>query len=119
MRAGASVPTSQQLTIAAVRVTTRGTATTTNAPKATNPNTLQTSSLTGLDVAWSTVPTATWTAPYLWETSFNTQSGADLPFEDPEDFACALGAGNGIAFINVANALPAGHILTLSITSEE
>lgn len=119
VRAGASVPTSQQITVAMVRVTVRGTATTTNAPKATNPNTLQTSSLTGLDVAWSTVPTGTWTAPYLWEASFNSQSGADLPFEDPEELACALGAGNGLAFINVANALPAGHLLTMSLVSDE
>jgi len=81
VRAGAAVPTSQQLTVGMVRTTARGTATTTNAPKAMDPNSLQTSSITGLDVAWSAVPTATWTAPYLYEISFNSQSGADLPFE--------------------------------------
>lgn len=121
VRAGAGVPTSQQITIAAVRVTARGTATTTNPLRATNPNLLQTSSLTGLDVAWGAVPTpaVAWTGPYFWEVSFNSQAGADLPFEDPEDLACAAGLGNGIAFINVANALPANHILTMSLTSEE
>lgn len=119
VRAGAGVPTSQQITVALVRCTVRGTATTTNAPKAMDPNTSQTSNLTGMDTAWSTVPTATWTAPYLYEVSFNSQSGTDLPFENVEELICGLGAGNGIAFINVANTLPSGHILTLSCESDE
>lgn len=119
VRAGASVPTSQQITVALVRTTNRGTATATNAPHAMDPNTVQTSNITGLDVGWSTVPTATWTAPYLYEVSFNSQSGADLPFEQVEELICPFGANNGIAFINVANALPTGHVLTCSLESDE
>lgn len=119
VRAGASIPTSQQLTVGLVRITARGTATTTNAPKALDPNSLQTSSITGLDVAWSAVPTATWTAPYFFEFSFNTQSGVDLPEELLEEWIVAAGAGNGMGFINVGNALPTGHLLTMSIVHEE
>lgn len=119
VRAGVGAPTSQQLTVGLVRTTARGTATTTNAPKAIDPNSVQTSNITGLDVAWSTVPTATWTAPYLWEVTFNSQSGADLPFELMEELICGTGVANGIAFINVGNALPTAHLFTMSLEHEE
>lgn len=119
VRAGVGAPTSQQLTVALVRTTARGTATTTNAPKALDPNSLQTSSITGLDVAWSAVPTATWTAPYFYEVSFNSQSGVDLPAELLEEWIVGVGAGNGFGFINVGNALPTAHVLTMSVEHEE
>lgn len=119
VRAGTGAPTSQQLTVAMVRTTARGTATATNAPKAMDPNSLQTSSITGIDTAWSTVPTATWTAPYLYEVSFNSQSGVDLPFELLEELICAVGTANGIAFLNVGNALPTAHLYSLSCEHEE
>lgn len=118
VRAGASVPTSQQLTVAMVRTTARGTATTTTAGNKMDPNSAA-AGATGLDVAWSTVPTATWTAPYLFETSFNSQSGVDLPFELLEELIIAAGTANGIAFINVGNTLPASHLYTLAIEWEE
>lgn len=117
--AGTGAPTSQQVSVGLVRTTARGTATTTNAPKALDPNSLQTSSITGLDTAWSTVPTATWTAPYLYQVTFNTQSGFDLPFELLEELVCGTGVANGVAFINVGNALPTGHSYTLSVEHEE
>lgn len=119
VRAGASVPTSQQITIALVRTTVRGTATTTHAPAALDPNSVQTSNIAGLDVAWSAVPTATWTVPYFYEVSINTQSGTDLPAELMEEWIVGLGAGNGMGFINVGNALPTGHLITMSIEHEE
>jgi hypothetical protein len=119
VRAGTGAPTSQQLTVGLVRTTGRGTATTTNAPKAMDPNSLQTSSITGLDVAWSTVPTATWTAPYLYEVSFNSQSGVDLPFELLEELICGTGVANGIAFLNIGNALPTAHLYSLSVEHDE
>lgn len=119
VRAGTGAPTSQQLTVAIVRTTARGTATATNAPKAMDPNSLQTSSITGMDTAWSTVPTATWTAPYLYEVSFNSQSGVDLPFELLEELIVSVGTANGLGFINVGNALPTAHLLTLSCETEE
>lgn len=119
VRAGASVPTSQQITVALVRTTGRGTPTTTHAPAALDPNSVQASNITGLDVAWTTVPTATWTAPYFYEVSFNTQSGVDLPAELMEEWIVGLGAGNGMAFINVGNSLPTGHLISLSLEHEE
>ncbi len=119
VRAGASAPTSQQLTVAVVRTTARGTATTTNTPQALDPNG-PAPAITGLDVAWSTVPTvASWLAPYLIEWTFNSQSAADLPYELIEELVVAKGAGNGLAFINVGNQMPANHLYTLTLEHEE
>lgn len=120
VRAGAATPTSQQVTVALVRTTARGTATTTNAAKGIDqPG--ATANSPGLDVAWSAVPTATWTAPYLYEVSFNTQSAADLPFELLEELwvLAAASNANGLALINVGNALPASHLYTASVEFEE
>jgi hypothetical protein len=119
IRAGASAPSSQQITIGIVRTTARGTATTTNTPQPLDPNG-PAAAITGLDVAWSTVPTvASWAAPYFIEWSFNTQSGGDLPYELIEELVVAKGAGNGLAFINVGNQLPASHLITLTLEHEE
>jgi hypothetical protein len=119
VRAGASAPTSQQLTIGIIRTTARGTATTTNAPQPLDPNG-PASAITGLDVAWSAVPTvASWNAPYFVEWSFNTQSGGDLPYELLEELFVTKGAGNGLAFINVGNQLPASHLITMTVEHEE
>lgn len=118
--AGSGAPTSQQLSVALVRTTARGTATTTFAPKAMDPNSLQTASITGLDTAWSTVPTATWTSTnWSYLITFNSQSGVDLPYELLEELVCGIGVANGIAFINTVNALPASHSYTLSLEHEE
>lgn len=117
--AGVGAPTSQQVSVGLVRTTARGTATTTLTPKPLDPNSVQTSNTTGLDTAWSAVPTATWTAPYLYQATFNTQSGVDLPYELLEELICPTGSANGIAFINVGNALPTGHSYTLTVEHEE
>jgi hypothetical protein len=118
--AGATVPTSQQVSVALVRTTARGTATTTFAPKAMDPNSLQTSSITGLDTAWSTVPTATWTSgAWMYQIPFNTQSGVDLPYELLEELVCGIGIANGIAFINTVNALPASHSYVMTVEHDE
>jgi hypothetical protein len=117
--AGASVPTSQQLLVALVRTTARGTATTTFTPKPMDLNG-PAAAISGLDTAWSAVPTATWTqSNWNYQIPFNSQSGADLPYELLEELAAPLGAGNGIAFINAANALPAGHSYSLTVEHEE
>lgn len=119
VRAGASAPTSQQVTIGIVRTTARGTATTTNTPQNLDPNG-PAAAITGLDVAWSAVPTvASWAAPYFIEWSFNTQSGGDLPYELIEELVVAKAAGNGLAFINIGNALPASHLITVTFEHEE
>jgi hypothetical protein len=74
-----------------------------------------------LDSAWSTTPTLSGTAlaNYSWETSFNTQSGADLPWELLEELYCGAATGNGFAFFNIGNALPASHLYTVSFEIEE
>lgn len=119
VRAGAAAPTSQQITIGIVRTTARGTATTTNTPQPLDPNG-PAAAITGLDVAWSAVPTvASWNAPYFIEWSFNTQSGGDIPYELLEELFVTKGAGNGLAFINIGNALPASHLITLTLEHEE
>lgn len=121
IRAGSAAPTSQQVTIGAVRTTARGTATTTvpwagmegysGVTPANSP---------GIDTAWSTTPTVGgWAYPYFWETSFNTQAAVDLPFELLEELMIQpLAAYNGIAFINVGNALPTGHLYTMTVETE-
>jgi hypothetical protein len=121
VRAGTGAPTSQQMTVALIRTTARGTATGTNAPKGLDPGISATASSPGVDTAWSTPPTATWTAPYFYEVSFNTQAAVDLPFELLEELLVPAAASNanGMAFYNVGNALPASHLYTLSIEHEE
>ncbi len=121
VRAGTGAPTSQQVTVGLVRQTARGTQTTTNGPKALDGSNGATASSPGLDVAWSTVPTATWTSPYLYEVSFNTQAAVDLPFELLEELTIAPAASNanGIAFFNIGNTLPTSHLYTLSVEWEE
>lgn len=117
VRAGTGAPTSQQITVAAVRTTARGTATSTTTLGSMDQN--GASQITGLDTAWSTVPTATWTAPYAYELTFNTQSGADVPWELLEEFVILKGANNGLGFINVGNALPTSHLITMAIEEDE
>ncbi len=116
--AGTGAPTSQQLSVGFVRTTARQTATTTVTPTKLDPNSAA-AGITGLDTAWSTVPTAVWTPPYLYQVTFNSQSGVDLPFELLEEMVCATGVANGIAFINLDNALPSAHKLTLTVEHEE
>lgn len=112
----AVVPTSQQVTVGIVRATARGTSTATTAGAKMDPNTAA-SGITGVDTTWSTPPTLA--AACSYEVTFNTQSGVDLPFELLEEFACAVGTANGIAFTNIANALPTNHLLTLAVEWEE
>lgn len=115
-RAGAAVPTSQQIEVEAVRATARGTATATGTGLAMDPRSAA-SVITGLDTTWSVVPTLA--ASDLDRWTFNSQSGMDLPMELLEEMICDQGTANGIAFRNKANALPAGHILTLTVEWEE
>jgi hypothetical protein len=123
VRAGASVPTSQQMTIAAYRQTVRvvGTGFSTVAGLALDPRGAATGA-TGVDV--TTAATAGTTGPTiganpLYRWSFNTQSTLDLPYEFLEELTCDQGTANGIAFVNLGNALPASHLFTLGIEWEE
>lgn len=116
VRAGAAVPTSQQVEVEVVRATARGTATATGTGQALDPRSAA-SGITGLDTAWSVNPTLA--ASDLARLTFNTQSGMDIPAELLEEWICDQGAANGIAFRNKANALPAGHMYVLTTEWEE
>lgn len=123
VRAGASVPTSQQMTIAVYRQTVRvaGTGFSTVTGLAMDPRG-PVSAITGVDI--TTAATAGTTGPTiganpLERLSFNTQSAMDVPYELLEEFLCDQGTANGIAFVNIGNALPASHLFTVSLEWEE
>lgn len=114
--AGATVPTSQQVTVGINRVSTAGTTPAAGmTPAKLDPN----SAAAGMiwDSAFATPPTPN--ANDQYRVSFNSQSGADLPWELLEEFVVAAGTTNGLAFINRDNALPTSHAYTLSVEWEE
>lgn len=115
-RAGAVVPTSQQLQVEVFRATARGTATATSTGLALDPRS-NASQITGLDTTWSVNPTLA-AAPFA-RLTFNSQSGWDVPAELLEQWICDQGTANGIAFRNADNALPANHLYTLTVEWEE
>jgi hypothetical protein len=119
VRAGTGAPTSQQVSIAAIRTTARGTQTTTQALNKLDTNTFATN--VAADSAWTTTPTLPGTAlaNYSFEVTFNTQSGVDLPWELLEELYSSGGTGNGFAFFNIANALPSSHLYTAAFEVEE
>lgn len=119
VRAGTGAPTSQQVSVAIIRCTARGTQTTAAAPNKLDPNSFATN--VSYDSVWTTTPTLAGTAVanYSYEVSFNTQSGVDLPWELLEELYTSGTAGNGLAFFNIGNALPTAHLYTLSIEHEE
>lgn len=123
VRAGASVPTSQQMTVRIYRQSVRvvGTGFSTVAGLALDPRSAATA-ITGIDI--TTAATAGTTGPTiganpLHSLSFNTQSAMDVPAELLEEWICDQGTANGIAFVNIGNALPASHLFTLSLEWEE
>jgi len=123
VRAGASVPTSQQVSVALHRqtVTPSGTGLTTTAGSPLETYVPQTdpaggSIVTTAATIGTTGPTIT-TTPLRVET-FNTQSTVDLPFELLEEMTVAIGAANGLAFVNTANALPASHVYVITYEIE-
>jgi hypothetical protein len=124
VRAGATVPTSQQMTVALYRQTVRvaGTGFTTVAGQNLVPRNAATA-ITGLDVTTATA--AGTTGPTigsnpLFRFSFNTQAGPiDLPTDLMEEITCDQGTANGLAFVNIGNALPPSHLFTLSAEWEE
>lgn len=123
VRAGAAVPTSQQMTIAVYRQTVRtvGTGFSTATGIALDPRSAA-SGITGVDI--TTATTAGTTGPTIGANplvrwTFNTQSSLDVPYEFLEELICDQGTANGLAFVNIANALPASHLFTLALEWEE
>jgi len=123
VRAGAAVPTSQQVSVGVYRATGRtvGTGFATKTGIAMDPRSAA-SAVTGLD--YSTAATAGTTGPTIGaeameRLTFNTQSGYDVPWELLEELIADQGTANGIAFVNLANALPASHLYTIDVEWEE
>lgn len=123
VRAGASVPTSQQMTVAVFRQTVRpvGAGFSTKVTLNKDPRGAA-SAITGVDI--TTAATAATTGPTIGadpldRLTFNTQAQFDVPYEMLDEWLCDQGTANGIAFVNLGNALPAAHLFTLSIDEEE
>lgn len=114
--AGASTPLSQQLVVGINRGTARGTATTTVTMARLDPRS-PASGITGMDTVWSVAPTLA--AADQYRIAFNSQSGADLPWELLEEFASDIGTANPLCFVNRDNPLPTAHKLVLSCEIEE
>jgi hypothetical protein len=123
VRAGASVPTSQQMTLAVYRQTVRavGTGLSNLALLALDPRSAA-SATSGLDI--TTGPTFGTNGPTLAANpiakfSFNTQSMLDLPYELLEELICDQGTANGLGLVNIGNALPASHLFVVGVEIEE
>lgn len=123
VRAGATVPTSQQFTVAIYRQTVRiaGTGFSTVTGINMDPRGAATA-ITGLDATTATA--AGTTGPTLGSTSIarvtlNTQSALDLPWEMIEEMICDQGTANGFALVNIGNTLPASHLITYDFEWEE
>lgn len=114
--AGATTPTSQQVTVGINRTTNAGT----TPGGGMTANKLDTNSAAAVGVFSSTFATPpTLTANDFFRATFNSQSGVDLPWELMEELVVAAGTTAGLAFINRDNALPASHKYVLSIEWEE
>jgi hypothetical protein len=123
VRAGGSVPTSQQMTVAIFRQTVRvvGTGFSTVTGLNLDSNGAATA-ITGVDI--TTAATAGTTGPTIGANAidkftFNTQQGLDFPWELMEELWAPTGTANGLAFVNIGNALPASHLFTLGLEWEE
>lgn len=123
VRAGAAVPTSQQMTVAIYRQTVRAAGTGFSTVAGLNMDSRgAATACTGIDV--TTAAVAGTTGPTIGANpmerlTFNTQSAYDVPYELLEEFMCDQGTANGVAFVNIGNALPASHLFTLSLEWEE
>lgn len=121
--AGASVPTSQQVSVGVYRQTVRaaGTGLSNLAGLPLDPRGAATA-IGGIDITTAVTfgtngPTLA--ANPLYRFSFNTQTGWDLPYELLEELICDQGTANGLAFVNLGNTLPASHFYIISTEWEE
>lgn len=72
-----------------------------------------------LITSWTTAPTLGATGTDAFKVAFNTQSGADLPWELLEEWRVGGSTSTGLAFVNRVTALPANHEYVLSVEWEE
>jgi hypothetical protein len=66
---------------------------------------------------YSVAPTVV--SPDLIKIPFNSQAGADLPYEGDETYYAPNSTTDGFSFINRGNALPANHKMVLTVVIEE
>ncbi len=122
VRAGASVPTSQQMTIGLYRQTVRASGTGLSNQAGVNCQLIYTTDPTS-GVDYTTATTLGTTGPTIGSSpihkfSFNTQSAFDIPAELLEQWEVTTGTANGLAIVNIGNALPASHLFTVSLEWE-
>ena len=114
-----STPVSQQQTVGLFRQTVRssGTGLSNQAGINLGTGTTVTDPTSGMD--FTTATTAGTTGPTVGTNpiakyTFNTQSFVDVPYELLEEVECSVGTANGLAFVNIGNALPTGHLYVLT-----
>lgn len=124
VRGPAGSVTSDQHTLAIYRQTVRVSGTgfsTTTFQNTDSPGAASVS--TGLDI--TTAATAGTTGPTIGANSLtkiggNTQVGQDVPWEFPDDFyTVPTGTANGLAVVNIGNALPASHLFAGTVEVNE
>ena len=121
--AGASVPTSQQISIGVYRQTVAPAGTGINATVAGQAFEIWTPTdpTAGIfSVSATTIGTTnpTVAAQPLDIITLNTQSTTDTPWEFMEEIICNTGTANGICFVNIGNTLPAAHQVNISVEVE-
>ncbi|NUS53827.1 MAG: hypothetical protein HOV66_03040 [Streptomycetaceae bacterium] len=121
--AGASVPTSQQISVGVFRQTVApaGTGIASAIPGQAMEIWTPTDPTAGLFAITAT--TIGTTGPTIATNPItvlplNTQSTLDLPYEFVEELICNSGTANGFAFVNIGNTLPASHQIRLSVEIE-
>lgn len=122
--AGASVPTSQQISVGLYRQTVApaGTGIATAIPgqpyETWTPQTDPTAGLFAITATTIGTTGPTLATNPIAVIPLNTQSTLDLPYEFIEELVSAIGTANGIAFVNIGNTLPASHQIRLNVEIE-
>lgn len=122
--AGGTVPTSQQVSVGIYRQTVAPSGTGLAAAVLGQPLeiwTPQTDPTVGIIA--TTATTIGTTGPTLAANPiavvpFNTQSFVEAQYELIDELVCNLGTANGIAFVNIGNALPTTHSIRLNVEIE-
>ena len=122
VRAGATVPTSQQWSVGLYLMTAApvGTGFSTKTGVNFDPNGPATA-ISGLIITTAAAAgtTGVTLGSQIDEFSYNTQAAGDLPWEMVEELWVPKGTANGLALVNLGNALPASHLFTVAPEWEE
>lgn len=122
--AGASVPTSQQISVGIYRQTVApaGTGIAAAVPgqpfETWTPQTDPTAGIFAITATTIGTTGPTLAANPIAVVPLNTQSTIDLPYEFIEELTCAIGTANAFAFVNIGNTLPASHQIRLNAEIE-